>query len=60
MRRKSDQVIDEPRKPVSSPSSSDHLEEIEELRFKDSHFLAQSTLPPIFIDYQPATVIAEF
>lgn len=53
-------VIDQPPKPVSSPNSSDHMEEIKELGFKYSRFLAQFTLPPIFVDYKPATVIAKF
>lgn len=52
-------MIDEAPKLVSSPSSSNHLEVIEELRCKDLHFLALSSLPPIFIDYQSTFVIAD-
>lgn len=45
---------------VSSPSSSNYLEVIEELGFKNQHFLAHSGLPPIFMEYRPVPVIDNF
>lgn len=59
MRRNRDHMVDEPPKVVSLPSSSDYLINIEELRFKDYHFFAQNTLPPIFVNYQPLPIIDE-
>lgn len=44
-------MFEERVKPMSSPSSSDNLEEIEELGIKEQHFLATSTLPHVFMDY---------
>lgn len=45
---------------VSLLGSSDHFEEIEELDFKDSHFLAQTTLPSVFVEYQTLAMFDNF
>lgn len=42
---------------VSLLSSSDHLEYIKDLRFKDEHILTQSVLPSVFVEYQPLPII---
>lgn len=52
-----DLLIDEVPKPVSSLSSSGHLEVIEELVFKDQHILTQIVFPSIFVEHQPLHVI---
>lgn len=39
-------------KPVILHSSLDHREYIDELSYKDSHFLAVVSVPPVFVDYQ--------
>lgn len=41
-------------------SSFDHLEEIEKLGFKGLYFLAQSTMPLVFVEYQTALVLTKF
>lgn len=51
MKRKRHHLVDEV-KPMSSPSSSDHLEYIKELGFKDSHSLVAASLLPIFMEYR--------
>lgn len=51
-------MIDEAPKPVSSPGSSDHLEVIKELGFKDQYFHSQSSLSLIFVAYQLSLLLS--
>lgn len=45
---------------MSLPSSSDHFEEIEKLKFKEQYFLAIVSLPPIFVDNSSTTELARY
>lgn len=44
---------------MRSPSSSNHLEYIEELGFKEEHFLAHNVQHPVFVEYTPLPTIGE-
>lgn len=45
---------------MSLPSSSAHLEYIEDLGFKDSHFLCTASFPPAFSYYQTPLQLAGY
>lgn len=45
---------------MSSPISYEHLRYIEELGFKDNHFLSTMALQPIFMEYHPAGFIMKY